>query len=328
MAEIPTFLDAQNSSLAARYFRLAQVLKEDTGKTPHQLNSSLLQLPHVLPPLRRWEEPDQIDLARQLNDRYCSLIIAYKEATGRAPKPDPGPPTGPTTSDPDSDTPVVPYNPPPEYIQLGHRCPIQRYIRLARAFERDTGKQPNQYDSTISNYPNVATPGDPDTPLTGDALRISVRHQFVSLLKAYQHCTARYPYFLDYPMSDGEQFVRPRPPAPTVLTDPPESDMQSVAPVTERHLDPYPVAPALNAENSRLAARYIRLANALHMDTGKTPHEHNPTLYDLPHILPPPPPPTYATGPTKMSLTSNSYASTTSLLYTSRTYCIPSRTTL
>ena len=72
-----------------------------------------------------------------------------------------------------------------------------------------------------------------------------------------------------------------------MLTDPPQSDIQSVAPVPERHLDPYPIAPALNAENSRLAARYIRLANALHMDTGKTLHEHNPTLYDLPHILPP-----------------------------------------
>ena len=287
MAEIPDFLDAQNSSLAARYFRLAQVLKEDTGKTPNQLNSNLLPLPHVLPPLLRWEEPDQVDLARKLNERYCSLIIAYKEATGRAPKPDPGPPTVPTTSDPDYDMPTTPYNPPLEYIQLGHRCPIQRYLRLARAFERETGKRPNQYDSTISDYPNVATPGDPDTPLTGDALRNSLRQQFVPLLQAYQHCTGHYPYFLAHPITDDEQFVCPRPPIPSVLSDPPESDMQSVAPVPERHLDPHPVAPALNAENSRLAARYIRLANALHMDTGKTPHEHNPNLHDLPHILPP-----------------------------------------
>ena len=221
MAEIPSGLDAQNASLAARYFRLAQVLKEDTGKTPHQLNNGLLPLPHVLPPISPWEKPDQIELTKQLNSRYCSLIIAYKEATGRVPKADQGPPTGPTTSVPDPDPELsMAYNPPLEYIQLGHRCPIQRYIRLARAFQRETGKRPNTYDSNISDYPNVATPGDPDTPLTGDALRNSLRHQFIPLLRAYQRCTAHYPYFLDYPMTDDEQFVQSKAAYPSSVNRP------------------------------------------------------------------------------------------------------------
>ena len=175
-----------------------------------------------------------------------------------------------------------------------HRCPIQRYVRLARAFHRDTGQTPHQYNSILGNSPKITTEETLHGPdvLRGSLLTTNLHCQFTQLLTAYQTCTNSYPYFIDFPMAYGELNEPPQTPP---IDDPTNSDAfrgdaASIGLQKDKDGSWGPIKqylPALNANNSRLAARYMRLAHALQNETGRTLMYHSPGLLNLPNIVPP-----------------------------------------
>ena len=180
-----------------------------------------------------------------------------------------------------------------EYTPL-HRCPIQRYVRLARAFHRDTGQTPHQYNSILGNSPKITTEETLHGPdvIRGSLLTTNLHCQFTQLLTAYQTCTNSYPYFIDFPMAYGELNEPPQTPP---IDDPENSaafrgDTASIGLQKDKDGSWGPIKqylPALNVNNSRLAARYMRLAHALQNETGRTLMYHSPGLLNLPNIVPP-----------------------------------------